>query len=180
MGAFVQKVAAFAGRFRAARGGATAIEFAIVALPFFFMMFAILELGRVFVLTSTLENAAMDAGRQIRTGQIQTTGGTAATFKTAVCQRMGIFAGDCQSRLTIDVRVLPQFRDPNPPDPMAGGTFSDRNMTFQPGGAEDIILVRTWWRQSLFTPFMASGLSRLGDGNVVVTSATAFRNEPYQ
>ena len=27
---------------------------------------------------------------------------------------------------------------------------------------------------------LASGLSRLGDGNVVVTSATAFRNEPYQ
>ena len=180
MGAIVRKLGGFAGRFRKARGGATAVEFAMVALPFFFMMFAILELGRVFVLTSTLENAAMDAGRQIRTGHLQTTGGTAATFKEAVCERMGIFAGDCESRLTVDVRVLPQFDDPDAPDPMAGGTFDEGDLTFQPGTAEDIVLVRTWWRQALFTPFMAEGLSRLNDGNVVVTSATAFRNEPYQ
>ncbi len=180
MGAIARKLAAFTARFRAARDGATAVEFAMVAFPFFFMMFAILELGRVFVLTSTLENAAMDAGRQIRTGQVQTAGGTAATFKTAMCQRMGIFAGDCQSRLTIDVRVLPQFTNPNVPDPMADGTFRTNNLTFQPGGPESIILVRSWWRQSLFTPFMAAGLSRLGDGQVVVTSATAFRNEPYE
>ncbi len=180
MGAFARQLMGFVRRFRSERGGATALEFAMVALPFFFMMFAILELGRVFVLASTLENAAMDAGRLIRTGQIQTTGGTAATFKTAICQRMGIFGGDCQSRLSIDVRVLPQFNNPSAPDPMAGGTFSEGQLTFQPGDAEDIILVRSWWRQPLFTPFMAAGLSRLNDGNVVLSSATAFRNEPYQ
>lgn len=152
----------------------------MVALPFFFMMYAIFEVGRAFVLSSTLENAVMDAGRKIRTGQVQTQGGTATTFKTEVCRQMGIFAGDCASRLSVDVRVLPQFSDPNPPDPTAGGTFREDNLTFQPGGPEDIILVRTWFRQRLFTPFMASGLTRLSDGTAVISSATAFRNEPYQ
>lgn len=171
--------ARFLARFGAARDGATALEFAMVAMPFFFMMFAILELGRVFVLSSTLENATMEAGRMIRTGQVQEGGGTATTFKAAVCGRMSIFEADCNSRLYLDIRVLPQFSNQTPPDPMAGGVFSTTQLRFQPGGPEDIVLVRAWYRQPLFTPFMAAGLSRLGDGTTVVSATTAFRNEPY-
>ena len=39
------------------REGAAAVEFAMVAIPFFLMIFSILELGVVFVLDSVLETA---------------------------------------------------------------------------------------------------------------------------
>ncbi|HEY0051799.1 MAG TPA: TadE/TadG family type IV pilus assembly protein [Caulobacteraceae bacterium] len=170
----------------AARDGATAVEFAMVALPFMTMMFAIIELGLVFVLSSTLETAVMDAGRQIRTGQLQTgaaSGRTVDAFKTTVCSRMSVFATDCTNRLTLDVRVIPQFTNPNPPSPFVTSgsttTFNPSAMTFVPGNARDIVLVRAWYKHPLFTPLMNDGLSRLKDGSAYLSSTTTFRNEPY-
>ena len=162
------------------RGGATAVEFAMVAAPFLFMMFAIIELGLVFVISSTLESAAMDAGRLIRTGQLQTAGGNAATFKEAVCERMSIFAGDCGDKLSIDVQVLPQFSAALPADPLADGELDDSELGFDAGGAEDIVLVRAWYRHPLITPFLEQALSRTGDGAAMISASAAFRNEPYQ
>lgn len=169
----------FPRRLARARDGATAVEFAMVAAPFFFMLFALFEVGHLFVLSSTLENATMDAGRRIRTGQLQSEGGGVAAFRTNLCSRMSIFQAQCEANLEIDVRVMPQF-SAAPPDPMADGeTFNEGVLTFVPGGREDIVLVRAWWRQPLFTPLMSQGLSRLGDGKAVLTAAAAFRNEPF-
>ena len=157
--------------------GATAVEFGMVAFPFFFMMFAILELALVFVLDSVLENAAIETGRLIRTGQASAQNMTAEQFKTSLCSRMSIFSGDCEDRADVDVRVIPQF-DIDPPDPMADGTFDESSLTYANGAPGDLILVRVWYRHPLVTPFLAQGLSRLGDGTARLTATTAFRNEP--
>nr|QQZ50147.1 pilus assembly protein [Phenylobacterium glaciei] len=80
-------------RFAAARRGTTAIEFAIIALPFCVMMFGIIELGLVFMVSVTLQNATDNAARQIRTGGFQTSGSSAkGDFKTLVCNRMAWLA----------------------------------------------------------------------------------------
>ena len=52
-------------RKRHRREGAAALEFAFVALPFFVMIFAMLELGMAFVLDSMLENAASEQGSRM-------------------------------------------------------------------------------------------------------------------
>jgi Flp pilus assembly protein TadG len=49
--------------------GVTAIEFALVALPFFTVVFAILELGLAFIVNRMVDNAVIEASRMIRTGQ---------------------------------------------------------------------------------------------------------------
>jgi hypothetical protein len=108
-------------RSRAPREGTAAIEFAIVALPFFFVILAILELGIIFLVDSTMESAVQQASRLVRTGQAQGGAVSPAQFKTALCQGMSVFEGDCEARATVDVRVIPQFRNPAPPDPTADG-----------------------------------------------------------
>lgn len=176
---FPRRLIRFPARLARDQQGATAVEFAMVATPFFFMLFALLEVGHLFVLSSVLENATMDAGRRIRTGQVQLEGGTTETFRADICERMSIYQGRCEENLQIDVRVLPQFSSP-PVDPMADGeNFDPDVLTFQPGAREQIVLVRAWWRETLFTPMMGQGLSRLGDGKAVLTAAAAFRNEPF-
>ena len=160
-----------------ARDGSTAVEFAMVALPFCLMMFAILELGLVFVTDSVLENATIETGRLVRTGQASAQSMNAAGFKTALCSRMGIFSADCASRATVDVRVIPAFNT-TPPDPMSGGTFDNSGLTYTNGNPGDLVLVRVWYTQPLLTTFMSQGLSRLKDGTVRMTATTAFRNEP--
>lgn len=149
----------------------------MVALPFIMMMFAILELGIVFVTDSVLENATIETGRLVRTGQAGAQSMTADTFKTALCSRMSIFSGDCNSRATVDVRVIPQFAT-TPPDPMADGTFNNGVLTYNNGAPGDLVLVRVWYRQPLLTPFLAQGLSQMNDGVTMLTATTAFRNEP--
>lgn len=151
----------------------------MVALPFCFMMFAVLEIGLVFVIDSVLENAVIETGRLVRTGRAQAQGLNAATFKTSLCGRMSIFSSDCPARVTVDVREIPQFTNPNVPDPMAGGAFNDSAVTYDAGAAGSIVIVRAWYKQPLLTPFLSQGLSRLNDGSAMLTATTAFRNEPF-
>jgi Flp pilus assembly protein TadG len=156
------------------REGSTAVEFAMVALPFAIMMFSVIEIAFVFVLDSALENAVIETGRRVRTGQASTAGYTVDTFKAAVCSKMSIFSTGCSTKLTVDVRVIPQFNSPILPDPLTGGTMSYSN-----GEPDDLMLVRAWYKHALFTPFLQQGLSRLGDGNAYLLATTAFRNEPW-
>ncbi len=159
------------------REGAAAVEFALVALPFCFMIFAILEVALIFTLDSVLENAAISTGRLVRTGQASAQGMTAAEFKTQLCRRMSIFSGDCDARTTIDVRVIPQFNT-TPPDPLAGDGFDPSGLTYANGNPGDLILVRVWYRHPLLTTFLSQGLSDVGDRTAMLTATTAFRNEP--
>lgn len=152
----------------------------MVAFPFFFMMFAIIEVGLVFVTDSMLANASMETGRLVRTGQASKASLTAEQFKAQFCSRMSIFSSQCETRVTMDVREIPQFRNQNPPDPMASGTtFDTSKLIYETGKPGSLMLIRVWYRQPLFSPFMAQALSRLNDGKVVLQATTSFRNEPY-
>lgn len=159
------------------RDGSAAVEFAFVALPFFLMIFAVLEVALIFTLDSILENATIATGRLVRTGQASAQGMTAAQFKTNLCSRMSVFSGGCEANATIDVRVIPQF-DTNPPDPLAGEGFDPAGLTYDNGNPGNLILVRVWYKHPLVTSFLSQGLSSIGDRTAVLTATTAFRNEP--
>ncbi|RYE39513.1 MAG: pilus assembly protein, partial [Hyphomicrobiales bacterium] len=60
-----------AGQFGRDDRGVTIIEFGILALPFFTIIAAILETSLVFFAGQILDSAVQDAGRLIRTGQMQ-------------------------------------------------------------------------------------------------------------
>jgi Flp pilus assembly protein TadG len=163
---------------RRPREGAAAVEFGIVALPFLFMLFAIAEIAFVFTLDSVLENAVVETGRLVRTGQASAQGFTADTFKTRMCQRMSIFASGCEAKVQVDVRVVASFTNPNAPDPMQGGGFSTAQLTYQNGAPTNLMLARAWYRHTIFTPFLSQGLARSGS-DAYLTATTAFQNEPW-
>jgi len=166
-------------RFRRDQGGATAIEFAFVAAPFFFMMFALIELGVLFVMDVTLETAVSQTGRLVRTGQAHDRAMSVSQFRQEVCARMGVFESQCTDRLLVDVRVIPRFTGQTPPDPVdENGELSESGLLFAIGGPRDIILVSAWYPQPLFTPLVSQGAERVA-GQRVLNVTTAFRNEPF-
>lgn len=168
-------------RFRSARDGATAVEFALIAAPFMALMFGILELGLVFMVSTTLDNATDTAARKIRTGQFQLAGGgTAATFKTQICNNMAWLGSGCSSKLHIDVRTYPKFADVAEIDPTTKGAFDDTKTTFVPGGPEAIVVVRAYYEWTLITPMLNEGLETLSGGKRLITSTATFRNEPFE
>lgn len=158
------------------REGAAAVEFALVGLPFFLMLFSIFEIGMVFLVDTMAETAVVKASRMIRTGEAKTQGFDAGKFKQAFCSNMGVLQNDCASRTTVDVRVVTSFKD----DLNETKTNGVPDKTGYDGGdAQDLILVRIWYRQPMITPLLTQAVSNGGAGNVIISSTTAFRNEPW-
>ena len=173
------------GRRRGADEGATAVEFAMVAAPLFFMIFATLELALVFITSTTLENALSRGARTIRTGQQQAAAAgksaavSEAEFVAAVCDNMAFLKDGCTDNLFIDVRRSTTFSSVGAPDPTSSGKFDDTQLKFEPGGQSEKILVRGFYKWPLITPFLSEGLAKV-DGNTAVLMATeTFRNEPF-
>ena len=72
-------------RFCAARKGATAVEFALIAPAFLATLIAILETTLFLFAQATLQSAAGEAGRLFMTGQAQNSNLTQAQFAADVC-----------------------------------------------------------------------------------------------
>lgn len=170
----VNRRASLLGRFSRARRGAVTVEFAFVSIPFLLLVFAIIELGLVFLVSLTLENAVIDVGRTIRTGEVQTAGRTAATFKTAVCTEMSWLGSACDAALSLDVRTFSGFS--------ASGTALNaakpNTPCWDPGGPGSIVMIRAYYNWPLVTPLLETGL-QTSNGKRMLTAATAFSNEPY-
>lgn len=169
-------------RKRGRRDGSAAVEFALVGVPFFVMLFSVLELGAAFVIDSMLENAAVTAGRLVRTGQGAAENFDKVRFKAEVCDRMGVFKGDCEDRAFVDVRTIEQVADPDDPveDPLEDGQIEDSETDYDGGDAGTLVLVRVWYEQPMVTPLLTQAVTSTGTGKVMLTAATAFRNEPWK
>lgn len=162
------------------RGG-EAIEMAVVGVPFIALVFGIIELGLVFMVSTTLENATDEVSRQIRTGQLQTSGGNAASLKTAICGQMSWLGSNCAANLNLDVRTFSSFAGQSaPPNPLASGTINPAKFCWDPGGSSSVVLVRAYYTWTLILPVLNSSLATVGQtGKRVIQTATTFRNEPY-
>jgi Flp pilus assembly protein TadG len=160
------------------RSGATAVEFAMIGAPFFFLLFAMIEIAAVFFTGTVLENAVLEAARQIRTGQAQTGGMSQGQFRQEVCDRIAVI-GNCD-RLAIDVQVFEDFDDVDQSSPVQqDGSMDDSGFGWDPGDAGDIVLVRVFYRWSLMTPNFGGALSNMEGNQRLITAATVFRNEPF-
>lgn len=172
----------FARRFLRAERGATAVEFALVALPMLVMVFGLLELALVFLVGLTLDNATQVASRQIRTGEFQTGGGASkANFKTLVCANMSWLQSKCAADLWLDVQTFSNFAGLAASPSPAAATFDPNALCFSAGQPTDIVLVRAFFEWDLFTPLLDGALENMGGGSGkrLISSTTAFRNEPF-
>ena len=154
--------------------GAAAIEFGLVAAPFLLLLFAIMETAIVFFAGQTLETAVADSARLIMTGQAQQQGLNQTTFKQAVCARIfGLF--DCANGVYVDVKTYAAFANVNLTPPLdANGNFQN-NMTYEPGAAGDIVVVRLFYKW----PIYVSLLQNMSGNQRLMTATAAFRNEPF-
>lgn len=170
-------------RFRRNDEGTSAVEFGMIAVPFFAFLFAIIEAAMVFFAGQVLETATQDSARLILTGQAQTGNFSQAQFKQQVCNRiLGLF--DCNNGIYFDVKSYPSFASINIQPPIdASGNFVN-NFTYSPGNAGDIVVVRVFYQWPLFVTKLGFDLSDVKDASgkqnrKLLTSTVAFRNEPF-
>ena len=95
------------GRFRRSQRGATAVEFALVAPAFLATLIAVLQTCVFVFAQQTLQNAAVQAGRQIMTGQVQNGNVSQSQFLSSICPMVRPLF-NCNS-LMVDVQAYTSF-----------------------------------------------------------------------
>jgi Flp pilus assembly protein TadG len=168
----------------------TAVEFAVIAPIFFFLMFVIAETALIFIAEQVMDNAVFETARMIRTGQAQTgtwnpdpdapkAAMTEAQFKSAVCDKMSVFI-DCDG-LYLDVKSYATFGAMEIAKPLEddGETFKAAG-AFQFGSANDIVVVRAYYQWPTNMIFGGLTLQNMPNGKRMIGSFAAFCNEPYE
>ena len=169
----------FMRRILKSESGATAVEFSLVAFPFFMLLGCICETGVMLFSEYAIQSGVQEASRLIRTGQAQTTGMSAAAFKTKICETAGIVF-DCEANLTVYVQrstttfaslqaALPSYLNVGPTDP----TSYNCGLALNPVG---VIATYDWKFTMPFMQFLgdiAGGTKRRLNGIAI------FQNEPF-
>jgi Flp pilus assembly protein TadG len=162
-------------RFRRDRNGVAAIEFGILAMPFFLIVFAILETGLVFLAELTLDQAVERVARTVRTGEMQKAMTTEAQFKQAICDRVKILM-DC-SKLKIDLSTYGDFADIPPPP--TDGKIDSSGFGVRMAGTETVAALRVFYNWPIYTDMMRKYMATSTDGTQLIYSYAAFRTEPF-
>jgi Flp pilus assembly protein TadG len=156
--------------------GTTAIEFALMAIPYIILTLGIIELSLMYAAATLLEGATSSASRMIRTGQIQTQGDPEGAFRTALCEYATVLIR-CND-VVIEVQQLASFDDY---DDMQPEFDEDGNMVssgFDAGSAESRLLIRVSYRYTMLDPFV--GMLLAGPTNSrLFMSTIVLQNEPY-
>ena len=173
------------------RRGVSAVEFSLLGPLAITMLIGIVELGMVFLVSGSLENAVLTSSRFGITGGAPD-GVTREDIIRDLIDRNTFGLVD-QADVTIDTIVYDNFSDIGRPEPFAdangdgqwneGETFTDVNGNGQfdtdvglvgLGGPGDIVLYRVQYRintmTALFDPFFH---------NIEHSAAVAVRNEPF-
>ena len=159
--------------------GAAAIEFALVGSTFMMMLLASFEFGYMLFVQSTLDNAARDAARLIRTGQAQMSSNPTSTFQTLLCNDVGSLIS-C-GNIIYQAQAFNAWTDAQtamntPATRTANGTYVSAG--FNPGSQGQILVVTVTYNYSFFTPWIA-GLLGGGTNSALLMSTVVFQNEPY-
>lgn len=194
-------------RLRADERGTTAIEFGIVAAPFFLFAFAIMGIGLQFFTINSVEHGVEAAARQIRTGQMQAgymvsgvkAAYTVGDFKNLVCSKAGTFIEDsCDDKLIVHIvngsgwhnvsatNCVDETGNLRP----ATGALTD-DITTKTGGASQVVLVtacyewdlggmfwESFWRLLVTGPWGGNEEAQAAD-KVIIQAIATFRTEPY-
>ncbi|WP_295808227.1 TadE/TadG family type IV pilus assembly protein [uncultured Nitratireductor sp.] len=155
--------------------GVAAIEVAFLGLPFFFLIFVILEACIGFAAQQLVANATDDVARLFRTGQIRSSEVNEARLRELLCERMSILMSETCPGLEVDLRQFDTFED-----------AAKSNLGFNEDGSIDTKtelglaltknMLRVYYRWPVVTNMLAD---RLPDGKLLLFSSNTWQNEPF-
>lgn len=171
------------------------LEFAMVAPVFFLLLMGTIEAGIIYFAQSTLQNAVNDTARMIRTGQAacfnkDSNGNclsgsqaamTQAQFRTQICSEASALLSDCAgSSLQFDVNAYSTgFGGASNSSPLDSNGNLPALTSFNLGSACEVVLVRAFYKWPVFTPMLNFFLVNMTGNNRLLSTAAAFRNEPF-
>jgi Flp pilus assembly protein TadG len=168
-----------AARFCSTDGGATAVEFALIAPAFVATLVAVLQTAIFLFAQQTLQMAAAQAGRLFMTGQAQTSNMTQAQFLNAICPTIqALFS--CSS-LMVNVASYGSSSSASACTPTL--TYSNGQVSnawsYSPGTPGQITVVQLIYQWPVVGGPLGFSIANLPNGKAEMMGVTAFRVEPY-
>ncbi|MQB11100.1 pilus assembly protein [Agrobacterium sp. ICMP 6402] len=176
------------------REGTAAIEFAILAIPYFLVVFAIIETFIALMAEQVVVNATETMARRLRTGQISSSI-SKEDFRKSFCNEVSVMITcsldeiKTEQKLYIDLRSFTAFKDIPTTVPLkAYGEYYDLDTAqfgFKPGGPETINMLRVYYRWRVIADIIRPYLTKIrpADGSMpshfLIVATDAFVNEKY-
>jgi Flp pilus assembly protein TadG len=185
-----QRTLSSARRLLRSRDGAAAIEFALLAIPYFLIVFAIIETFVAYTGEQLIGNAVDTMARQMRTGEIKNDT-KESDFRAKFCEEISILiqcSGGDSDRLILDVRSFSTYADIPTTIPRVGGaSFGALAATnaYQPGGSGTINMLRAYYRWEIITDLVRPYISNIrpADGSLpkefLIVATATYKNEDY-
>jgi Flp pilus assembly protein TadG len=156
------------GHFRKREDGSAAVEFALVAMPFFALIIAIVELGIFFFASRYFEDGVFNASRQVMTQRLAA-GSICTAFKNEIAANFPTWINPNQ--IVLSVKSNTSFA-------AAGATTVDLNGGGCSFGSPGQVVTVTATYPYPFQGFrMVTGGMLFGTG-INLSMSTAFRVEP--
>jgi Flp pilus assembly protein TadG len=171
-------------RFSRARGGATAVEFGMIAPAFLATLIAILEVMYFLFAQQTLQTAAVEFGRMFMTNQGPAQGSTvdsSGKLKTAssVCNIIQPLL-DC-TQVMVDIQPYDSYGGANTAMPTLtydGSGNVTNTWSYAAGTPGQIVVIRLIYQLTTVKGPLGFVLSSLSNGKMEVMGITAIRVEP--
>lgn len=166
--------------------GSTALEFSLVAIPFFFFVFAILGTSLYFFTNNALDRGVQSAARKIRTGEAKQAGATVGDFRQSVCNEAG--TGINCNKLRVLIQSDPSWANITPQgcldgnNEMVNSTGSIEELLSDYSGDASVVALITVcyeWDLAKTFSFLQLGKGSNGSGPAVMQASAAFRIEPH-
>ena len=173
-------------RFLTNEGGAS-IEFGLLALPFFGLLFAVIEVAWVSFNAEQLQAAVDNAARQVLTGTAQTSNfATAASFTSnLLCpstgKRLVPSSWDC-SKLFIDIRTASDFASTD-----MTKSFYTGSLKYCLGNPSTIVVLRVDYPMAAIFPLniynryagLVNDVPGMSGYYHMLMGSAVFKTEPY-
>jgi Flp pilus assembly protein TadG len=159
--------------------GTTAIEFALLAIPFITVALGIVELAIMYASATLLEGATNTASRMMRTGQLQqvAVADQENTFRNAICSYARVLIR-CDE-VVIESIPLASYSDFDSAAPVYDEDGNMVSQGFTSAGSDDIVLIRVAYRYTMMTPFIGTLLAG-PDNSRLFMSTIVLQTEPYE
>ena len=141
------------------------------------MIYAIFQIGTVFIAQQVLQTAVTKSARLVMTGQAQSASMTTGQFQQDVCNNT-MYMFTC-ANLKVNIQKFTSFSTMTQLNPLQNGIFNNASLSYNTGGVGDIMLVQVFYQWPVFIGPLGFNMSNM-NGNYRLLAATAvFRNEPF-
>lgn len=163
-------------RFQSHVGGASAVEFALVAPLFFAIVFSFFESGWLMTRTVMQDAALTRVIRELRVDVDMPV--TASDIKREICGRSLVFS-DCEANTMVEMVTLRSASDIIP-STQASCRHGGQTPPFVPGARGAFVFVRVCTTVKPITPMIGLAVALPDDatGSFGIVSAGGFVNEP--